>query len=68
MEEKVYPVPAQWRKRAWVDDAAYRKMYAESIRNPESFWRKHARRLDWFRAPKKIKNSTYGYPDVSIRW
>jgi acetyl-CoA synthetase len=68
MEEKVYPVPAQWRKRAWVDDAAYRKMYAESIRNPESFWRKQARRLDWFRAPKKIKNTTYGYPDVSIRW
>ncbi|HKQ94223.1 MAG TPA: acetate--CoA ligase [Aestuariivirgaceae bacterium] len=68
MEEKVYPVPAQWRKRAWVDDAAYRKMYAESIRNPESFWRKQARRLDWFRAPKKIKNTAYGYPDVSIRW
>ncbi len=68
MEEKVYPVPAKWRKRAWIDDAAYRKMYADSIRNPDSFWRKQAKRLDWFRAPKKIQNTSYAYPDVSIRW
>ena len=68
MEEKVYPVPAKWRKRAWIDDAAYRKMYADSIRNPDLFWRKQAKRLDWFRAPKKIQNTSYAYPDVSIRW
>ena len=68
MEEKVYPVPAKWRKRAWIDDAAYRKMYADSIRNPDSFWRKQAKRLDWFRAPKKIQNTSYAYPGVSIRW
>ena len=32
MSEKVYPVPASWKKNAFVDDAAYKKMYAESIK------------------------------------
>ena len=68
MDEKLYPVPSQWKKRAWIDDAAYRKMYSESVKNPVSFWRKQSKRLDWYRAPRKIKNTTFAYPDVSIRW
>ena len=31
MSDKTYPVPAEWKKRAFIDDAAYRKMYAESV-------------------------------------
>jgi acetyl-CoA synthetase len=68
MSEKLYPVPAAWKKRAYVDDAAYKKMYAESVKDPAKFWGKHAKRLDWFKAPRKIKNTAYGYPDVSIKW
>ena len=68
MSEKVYPVPAAWKKKAFVDDAAYKKMYAESIKDPAKFWAKHAKRLDWFKVPKKIKNTTYEYPKVSIKW
>jgi acetyl-CoA synthetase len=68
MSEKVYPVPAAWKKKAYVDDAAYKKMYAESIKDPAKFWAKHAKRLDWFKVPKKIKNTTYEYPKVSIKW
>ncbi len=68
MSEKVYAVPASWKKKAFVDDAAYKKMYAESVKDPAKFWGKHAKRLDWFKAPKKIKNTTYEYPKVSIKW
>jgi acetyl-CoA synthetase len=68
MSEKIYPVAAAWKKKAYVDDAAYKKMYANSIKDPVKFWAKHAKRLDWFKAPKKIKNATYEYPNVSIRW
>lgn len=68
MSEKIYPVPAAWKKKALVDDAAYKKMYADSIKDPAKFWAKHAKRLDWFKAPKKIKNTTYAYPKVSIKW
>src|SRR6185295_19540334 len=31
MSEKIYDVSAEWTKRAWVDDAKYREMYARSV-------------------------------------
>ena len=68
MSEKVYAVPAAWKKRAYVDDATYRKMYAQSVNDPERFWSKQADRIDWFKEPKKIKNTNYAYPNVSIKW
>jgi acetyl-CoA synthetase len=68
MSEKIYAVPAAWKKKAWVDDASYKKMYADSIANPEKFWAKQAKRIDWFKAPKKIKNTSYAYENVSIKW
>jgi len=68
MSEKVYAVPAAWKKRAYVDDAAYKKMYAESVKDPAKFWGRHAKRLDWFKTPRKIKNTSYAYPNVSIKW
>ena len=68
MSEKIYPVPASWKKKAFVDDANYKKMYAESVKDPAKFWGKHAKRLDWFKVPKKIKNTTFEYPKVSIKW
>ncbi len=58
MSDKVYPVPASWKKRALINDAEYKKMYAESVSAPDRFWAKHAKRLDWFKAPKKIKKIT----------
>ncbi|MGE0007735.1 MAG: acetate--CoA ligase [Parvibaculaceae bacterium] len=68
MSDKVYPVPAQWKKRALVNDAQYKKMYAESVAAPDKFWARQARTLDWFKAPKKIKNTSFAHDDVSIKW
>jgi acetyl-CoA synthetase len=68
MSDKVYAVPAQWKKRAYVDDAEYKKMYSESVKSPEKFWAKHAKRIDWFKAPTKIKNTSFAYDNVSIKW
>ncbi len=68
MSEKVYAVPSAWKKKAYVDDAAYKKMYAESVKDPVKFWGKQAKRLDWFKAPTKIKNTSYAYDNVSIKW
>jgi acetyl-CoA synthetase len=68
MSDKVYAVPAAWKKRAYVDDAAYKKMYAESVKDNAKFWAKQAKRIDWFKAPKKTKNVSYAYPKVSIKW
>ena len=67
MSEKVYPVPAEWAKRAWVDEADYKETYARSLRDPEGFWREQAGRIDWIKPFTKVKNTRYA-PDVSIKW
>ncbi|ALA17521.1 MULTISPECIES: acetate--CoA ligase [unclassified Chelatococcus] len=68
MQEKVYEVPADWAKRAYVDEARYREMYEASIRDPEAFWDEHGRRIDWFTPYEKVKNVSYAPGEVSIRW
>src|SRR5436190_1492024 len=68
MFDKVYPVPARWKKQAFIDEVTYVKMYAESIKAPDKFWARHAKRLDWFKPPNRIKNTSFTYPDVSIKW
>ncbi len=68
MTDKIYAVPAAWKKHALVDEASYKKSYAESVKDPNKFWAKHAKRLDWFKAPTKIKNTSFKYPNVSIKW
>ena len=67
-EVHVYKVPSQWKKHAYVDEAGYKKMYADSVKNPDKFWGKQAKRIDWFKAPRKIRNVSYAYPKVSIKW
>ena len=68
MSDKVYPVPPPWKKRALISDAQYKEMYAESVAAPDKFWAKHAKRLDWFKAPTKIKNTSFARENVSIKW
>ncbi|WP_150285916.1 acetate--CoA ligase [Rhabdaerophilum calidifontis] len=68
MSEKSYDVPGEWRKRAYVDDAAYEALYAASIRDPDAFWAEHGKRIDWFRPYTGVRNTRYTPGDVSIRW
>ncbi len=68
MSEKLYPVPATWKKRAYLNDADYKKMYAASIKDPEKFWAKEAKRIHWIKPFKKVKNATFGPGKVSIKW
>jgi acetyl-CoA synthetase len=68
MSEKVYDVPADWKKRAFLDDAKYREMYARSVKDPDGFWAEQAKRIHWFKPPSRIKNSSYDPHNVSIKW
>ena len=38
-----YPVPDAWRRRAHLDEASYRRLYADSIDSPDTFWARQAR-------------------------
>jgi acetyl-CoA synthetase len=68
MSEKIYPVSGEWAKRAFVDAAKYEEMYDRSVKDPASFWGEHGKRIDWIKPYTKVKNTTYGPPDVSIKW
>ncbi len=67
-ETKLYPPSPEFVAQAKIDAATYEKMYAESIADPEGFWGRMAGRLEWIKAPTKVKNTTYAWPDVSIKW
>ena len=51
-----------------IDAENYARMYAESIRDPEGFWGQHGKRLDWIKPYTKVKNTSFAYDDVSIKW
>ena len=67
-EDKIYPVPGELAKRAWVDETAYRELYRRSVEDPEGFWREHGRRVDWIRPYSQISDVSYDAEDLHIRW
>jgi acetyl-CoA synthetase len=68
MSEKIYDVPAEWKKRAFADDAKYQEMYASSIKDPNGFWGEVAKRIDWIKPFSKVKNTSFDPHNVSIKW
>src|SRR5687767_14277485 len=68
MSDKIHEVPADWKQRAYIDDAKYQELYARSVKDPEGFWAEQAKRLHWYRAPTRIKNVSYAPDNVSIKW
>ena len=68
MAEKIYEVPAEWSKRGFIDDAKYRDMYARSLMDPDAFWREAAQRIHWMKPFHKVKNTSFGPTNVSIKW
>ena len=55
--------------KALIDTTKYQEMYKRSVDNPEAFWHEQARNLVlWQKQFSKVKNVSYSYPDVSIKW
>jgi len=63
-----YKVPKEWKERAFIDKAAYEKLYEKSLDKPDKFWGKEGERIDWIKPYTKVKNTTFEYPNVSIKW
>ena len=64
----VFPPSEAAKARAQVTKAQYDEMYSRSLRDPDGFWAEQAKRLDWIKPPTKIKNTSFAYPDISIKW
>jgi len=51
-----------------VTRAQYEAQYAESVRDPEGFWGRIGRRLDWIKPYTKVKDVSFHADDLHIRW
>ncbi len=68
MHKPLYPVPTEFAARARYGRADYDKLYAESVADPEAFWGRMGRRLDWVQPYTKVKDVSYDAADFRIRW
>ena len=68
MAEMLYKVPENWPAQAHADDARYRDMYAQSVRDPEGFWGEHGKRIDWIKPYTRVKRTSFAPGNVSIKW
>ncbi|MBI0170371.1 MULTISPECIES: acetate--CoA ligase [Bartonella] len=67
MSDNVYSVSNNIKKNALIDRETYLQWYDESIKDPDAFWSKHGRRIDWFKPFTKVKNTSFR-GRVSIKW
>ena len=65
---EVVKVPKKWKARAFIDKDKYEKLYRRSVEKPDKFWGKEGKRLDWIKPYTRVKNTSFAYPDVSIKW
>jgi acetyl-CoA synthetase len=68
MTDKLYPVPSEWARRAWINADQYAKLYKRSVEDPNGFWGEAGRRLDWIKPYTKVKNTSFDPANVSIKW
>ncbi|TDL79701.1 acetate--CoA ligase [Palleronia sediminis] len=67
-EDATFPPSDDFAAQAHVDRARYDEMYAASIDDPEAFWRKHGQRIDWIKPYSKVKDTSFEFGNVSIKW
>ncbi|MPT48614.1 MAG: acetate--CoA ligase [Sphingobium sp.] len=68
MSEALYPVPEIWADSAKINAERYDRLYAESITDPDAFWRREAQRLEWITPFTKVKNASFHEADFGIKW
>jgi len=68
MSENLYPVPEAWATHARVDAAAYERLHAQSLSDPDGFWLEQAQRLDWIVPPQTAGDWSFDEADFRIRW
>ncbi|MBP7952356.1 MAG: acetate--CoA ligase [Sphingorhabdus sp.] len=65
---KNYPVPPEWADSAIITGEIYASKYAESLNNPDAFWRQEAQRLDWMTPFTKVQTTSFNEADFGIKW
>ena len=62
-----HPIPQGFTK-AHVTPDDYQARYAESVSDPDGFWGREGKRLDWITPYTRVKNTDFTLGNVSIKW
>ena len=65
-ERSVIPLSAL-PKMGKLDQAEYFRRYEESLADPDGFWGRQGKRIDWIKPYTKVMNASFE-GDVSIKW
>jgi acetyl-CoA synthetase len=68
MNDQMYAPADEIARKAHIDAAKYEEMYAASVKDPEAFWGEQGKRIDWIKPYTKVKNTSFDYHNVSIKW
>ena len=68
MNKPLYSVPESFAASAQVKRTDYERLYTESVEDPERFWGRIGRRLDWIKEFSRIKDTSFAESDCHIRW
>jgi acetyl-CoA synthetase len=68
MSDQIVPVPEEWKKRAYVNARDYAALYADSIKDPDIFWKRQAARLDWIKPFTKVSDVSWDPENLHIKW
>ncbi|MFU8856059.1 MAG: acetate--CoA ligase [Deferrisomatales bacterium] len=66
----VYPVPEDFRRRAWIQSRAdYAKLYKESVEDSDGFWARIAEeQVTWFKKWDKVQDWKFSKDEVYVKW
>ena len=64
----VFPPSAAVKQHALINAEQYEAMYQRSITEPDAFWTEQAQRIDWMVPFTRVKDTSFHYPDIFIKW
>ena len=64
----IYKIPENYSSEASIDKEKYMQMYSESINEPEAFWEKNAKRINWIKNFSKVKDVSFDKDKLYIKW
>ncbi len=67
-KEPIFQPSEALAKHAHIDEEEYQTLYADSVADPDAFWGKHGKQIDWIKPYTKISDVSYNARDLHIEW
>ncbi len=68
MSAKLYKVPADFAAQARIRKDDYERMYRESVQDPEGFWGRMGKRIEWTRPYSQVRDVSFDAKDFHVKW